>query len=328
MFSPTVSVIIPVYNGAAYVRASVMSALAQSYSNVQVVIVNDGSSDDSAGVIADLLRDPRVVYVEQRNQGVAAARNTGIRASIGELIAFLDQDDLWVPEKLEWQVNRLTGTPDIALVHGNVRFIDAHGQPLHEREDRWDADARLASGHCFPVLFDKNRLAILTVCMRRSCFDEVGPFREDIPGVDDYEYWLRLSRRHAFAHLDRPLAFYRLHGSNESVVNWLPQHVKTLQAIDGVFDHDPNAQAELGRRRVARRVHELSSLVGLDYARRNLHAEARPYLLRAARLNPFSPETLGALAMGAMPARVRSSLRWYSHRLARPRAGHSDKQTD
>jgi glycosyltransferase involved in cell wall biosynthesis len=211
-----VSAIVPVYNGAAYVRAAVLSVLQQTYPHVEVVVVNDGSPDDSEQVIADLLRDPRVTYFKQRNRGVAGARNAGIAAARGDFIAFLDQDDLWLPDKLERQMRCFAQHPEVALVHGNVRFIDATGARLTEREDRWDADARQAVGHCFPLLFSKNRLAMLTVCMRRAAFDATGPFREDVPGVDDYEYWLRLSRRHGFAHVDHPVALYRLHGSNES----------------------------------------------------------------------------------------------------------------
>lgn len=312
---PTVSTIVPLYNGAAYVRGAVLSALGQTYPHVEVVVVNDGSPDDSEDVLGDLLSDPRVTYVKQHNRGVAGARNAGIAASRGELIAFLDQDDIWLPDKLEQQVGYLAAHPEIALVHGNVRFIDAAGAPLREHEARWDADARQGVGHCFPVLFAKNRLAMLTVCLRRSAFDETGAFREDIPGVDDYEYWLRLSRRHAFAHINRPLALYRLHGSNESLVNWLPQHVKTLQAIDGVLAADPAAHKALRRDAYAERIHTLASLVGLDLARRNLHDEARPYLRRALRHRPMSWRLIRTYALGLAPARVRTALRWYAHRL-------------
>lgn len=323
--SPKVSIIIPVYKGEAFIRETMLSALDQTYTHIEVVVVNDGSPDNSEQTVADLLRDPRIKYIKQRNQGVAAARNAGIRASTGELIAFLDQDDLWLPEKLALQVRCLGENPDVGLVHGNVRFVDKEGRRIHEREDRWDVDARLATGRCFPVLFDMNRLAMLTVCMRRECFDMIGPLREDIPGVDDYEYWLRLSRRYAFAHLERPLALYRLHGANESLVNWLPQHVKTLQAIDGIFEQQPEARSELDSRRVGRRIHELARLIGDDYYRRNLHTEARPYLRRALRYRPFTPSTYWELAVGALPSRILTSLRWYAHKLSGARALWRDK---
>jgi len=320
---PTVSAIVPVYNGAAYVRGAVLSVLGQTYPHVEVVVVNDGSPDDSEEVLADLLRDQRVTYLKQTNRGVAGARNAGIRVSRGSLIAFLDQDDLWLPDKLERQVREFVAHPELALVHGNVRLIDGAGEPLSERPDRWDADARQATGHCFPLLFTKNRLAMLTVCLRRSAFDEIGLFREDIPGVDDYEYWLRLSRRQAFVHLDRPLALYRLHGSNESVVNWLVQHVKTLQAIDGALAADPGARDALPGGAYAERIHELAAMVGLSLAQRNLHDEARPYLRRALRLRPLSGRLLSAYAVGLAPARLRTALRWYMQRLRDAQRDHN-----
>jgi len=322
---PKVSVIIPLYRGEAFIRDTLRSALGQTYPNIEIVVVNDGCPGESEETISDFLNDPRIKYIKQRNQGVAAARNTGIRASSGELIAFLDQDDLWLPEKLALQVQRFRGNPKVGLVHGNVRLVDKEGQRILEREDRWDADARLATGHCFPVLFDKNRLAMLTVCMRRDCFDTIGPFREDIPGVDDYEYWLRLSRRYTFAHIDQPLALYRLHGANESLVNWLPQHVKTLQAIDGLFAQQSDARRALDARRRGRRIHELAQLIGDDYYRRNLHAEARPYLWRALCYRPFTLATYGKLAVGGLPPRLRTALRWYTHKLFGARNSSPDK---
>ena len=317
---PKVSIIVPVYEGEAFIRETMLSALGQTYPHIEVVVVNDGSPDNCEQAVADLLRDPRVKYIKQPNQGVAAARNTGIRGSTGELIAFLDQDDLWLPDKLALQVRCLVENPEVGLVHGNVRFVDKEGHRIPEREDRWDADARLATGRCFPVLFDKNRLAMLTVCMRRECFDTIGPFREDIPGVDDYEYWLRLSRRYAFAHIDRPLALYRLHGANESVVNWLLQLVKELKAIEGLLEQQPELDENVGRARVTQRIYALSREIGDEYCRRNIHTEARPYLLRAIRQRPLTLAVYGKLALGAMPSRLRTALRWYAKKLLGPRA--------
>jgi len=321
--APKVSIIIPLYGGAAFIRATLQSALGQTYPNIEVVVVNDGSPDNSEQVAEDLLRVKRVVYVKQRNQGVAAARNTGIRAATGELVAFLDQDDLWAPDKLELQVRHFAAHPEVGLLHGNVRFIDKAGDPIREREDRWDAHARLAVGCCFPVLFEQNRLAMLTVCMRRACFDAVGPFREDLAGVDDYEYWLRLSRRFAFAHLDRTLAFYRLHGANDSVVNWLPQELMTLQSIEDLLARSPEARAELRPGQESRRVFDLSRAIGHAYYRRNMHAEARPYLLKALRCRPFAGGAYAELAMGSLPPRVRAALRWYAQKLRGSRVPHA-----
>src|SRR5213078_156464 len=107
---PLVSVIIPVYNGARYLRAALESVFAQTYRPIEVIVVDDGSGDDS-GVIAQSF--PDVHFIHQENQGVAAARNHGFDAARGEFIAFLDQDDLWTPEKLKVQVNYLLNHPDV-----------------------------------------------------------------------------------------------------------------------------------------------------------------------------------------------------------------------
>ena len=127
MHTPLVSIIIPVYNGENHIRETLDSALSQSISNFEVIIVNDGSNDQSADIISEFLLDSRFHYIEQANAGVAEARNTGIRAAKGEYIALLDQDDIWKSEKLELQLNYFNQHPKCALVHSQIGFINDKG---------------------------------------------------------------------------------------------------------------------------------------------------------------------------------------------------------
>ena len=124
---PLVSVIIPVHNGGRYLRAALESVFAQTYRPFEVIVVDDGSTDDS-GVIAQSFHDVR--YIHQANQGVAAARNNGIEAARGEFFAFLDQDDLWTPEKLKLQIAYLLSHPDLGYTLTQQQFFLEPGADL------------------------------------------------------------------------------------------------------------------------------------------------------------------------------------------------------
>ena len=151
---PTVDVIIPVYNRERFISHTLDSVLSQTYRNVEIVIVDDGSTDRSAEIIEPYLRHNNVKYIQQENQGPAAARNAGIVSCSGDLIAFLDSDDLWLPTKLEKQVDFLMRNPAIPLVHTSRSDIDANGI-------RSEADRPMdAQGYCFSDLFIRNRIVL------------------------------------------------------------------------------------------------------------------------------------------------------------------------
>src|SRR5258706_11646315 len=125
---PRVSVIIPNYNYAHYLTQSLDSVLAQTYPEVEIIVVDDGSTDDSETILRSY--GDRIRWIKQKNQGVSAARNLGVHETQGELVAFLDPDDLWLPAKLEWQVRRFLDDAELALVHCGVEVIDATGTHL------------------------------------------------------------------------------------------------------------------------------------------------------------------------------------------------------
>src|SRR5437773_9320352 len=131
MRKATVSVVIPNYNYAHFLREAIDSALAQTYKDIEVIVVDDGSTDASADVIASY--DSRIHPVFSQNQGVAAARNRGVAESTGEYIAFLDADDAWLPTKIEKQVERFAADTALGLVHVGVEDIDGEGNPLLNR---------------------------------------------------------------------------------------------------------------------------------------------------------------------------------------------------
>jgi glycosyltransferase involved in cell wall biosynthesis len=220
--APSVSVIIPCYNGEQFVAFAIESALAQTYPNVEIIVVDDGSTDGSRAAVARYREDPRVRFLEHdSNKGIAAARNTGIRASTGELIGFLDQDDIWLPEKLALQVPRFScdGSDDLGLVLSDTLTADKDGRPCGA-PSRLPVPADLndlSREDAFRKLFAGNFITTASVLVRRECFDTLGLLDESIRGgADDYEFWLRLAGRCRIEHLDECVAVRRVHSGNYS----------------------------------------------------------------------------------------------------------------
>jgi glycosyltransferase involved in cell wall biosynthesis len=201
---PLVSVVIASYNMAKYLPLAVQSVLNQSYGNFEVIIIDDGSTDDTRVKVDQFLSDERVRYFYQDNKGQAVAKNRGIQESKGDLIAILDADDLWLPEKLAKQIPCFTLSPDIGVVYTNVEFIDGTGASLGV------SDRRYYSGKISGQLLIDNFVTLSSVMVRRECFEKVGIFDEQYPMGIDYDLWLRMSAHYAFHYLDDITFQYRI----------------------------------------------------------------------------------------------------------------------
>jgi len=167
--STKVSVILPVYNGARFVREAIDSVLAQSFGVYEVMVVNDGSRDESEDVIRPCLSRPNFKYLAQANQGVPAGCNAGIRLADGELITLIDQDDLWPPDKLELQVRYMDAHPEVGLRHTRVDFIDADSRAM---EQMWPGWVRDCAGWRTDKQLAGNPIAPLKAMFRRACRDD------------------------------------------------------------------------------------------------------------------------------------------------------------
>lgn len=212
---PKVSVIIPIYNAQATIAEALDSVLAQVYADYEVIVVNDGSTDGSEAVIRRYVTDGKadIIGVTQKNKGAAAARNAGIRIARGELIAFLDADDLWDTDKLKTAVETLEAHPGVMLVFSDMRHsVDGkmvHASYLHERGYR-----HIASGQIYDNLLKENFIFTPTVVMRKSVFTKAGYFDESLKIAEDYDLWLRIAKDFETLFIDRPLVTRRRIGSN------------------------------------------------------------------------------------------------------------------
>ena len=200
---PAVSVIIPTCNRAHLLPRALQSVLAQTFTDFEVLVIDDGLKDDTAPVVASY-NDPRLRYLPQpENRGVSAARNRGLREARGPFIAFLDDDDEWLPEKLARQVTLFRRSPpDVGLIYTGVENVLSDG--------RRRIQAATARGDLSRTLLVKNVLhgAASNGMMRRQIITEIGFFDEHISAIEDYDYWLRLSRRYKIDCISEPLSRY------------------------------------------------------------------------------------------------------------------------
>jgi glycosyltransferase involved in cell wall biosynthesis len=216
--------------------------LAQTYKDFEIIVVDDGSRDRTRGVLEPYIARGQIRYIYQENRGIAGARNAGIRAATGDLIAFLDADDKWVPEKLERQVKIFEAHPSIGLIHSNSqRFIDGGSLLPPNRANLTDDEIDLHSGNIFaPFLLRKIYISCLTVMVKRECFNKAGFFDENpiLKGFDDFDMWLRILRHYEARYIHAPLALYRIRVNNfsKNTVHMRNAHAYALKKACAQFD--------------------------------------------------------------------------------------------
>ena len=180
-----VSVVIPTYDRADFVREAIASVLQQDYPHVELIVVDDGSHDGTAAVVSGF--GTAVQYLWQENRGVSAARNRGVAASTGDLIAFLDSDDLWLPSKVSAQVAYFEAHPDAQACHTDEiwirRGVRVNERRIHRKQGGWQFLASLPRCLISPS----------AIMMRRALWNRLGGFDESLPACEDYDLWLRLT---------------------------------------------------------------------------------------------------------------------------------------
>ncbi len=211
---PLVSIIMPVYNSSKYVISAIESVFSQSYKDYELIIINDGSTDNSKELIIDYLKqnkDKDVKYIYQENKGASAARNKGIELAKGEYIAFLDADDLWMPEKLSRSINYIN-SQEYPTVYSDMYIIDSGGNII----DQWfKMKKEISEGNIYGDLLKECFIVPTNIIIRKACLLE-NKFDETIRGVEDIDLWLRLARKYNFRVIKEPLTKWRNHEGNYS----------------------------------------------------------------------------------------------------------------
>lgn len=297
---PKVSVIIPTYNCARYLPAAIESVLRQTYRDFEIVVVNDGSPDDTDSAVAPYL--DRITYIKQANLGAPAARNRGLAASTGELIAFLDDDDEWMPEKLRLQVPEFDDAK-VGLVYSDLRVVHDDGRVM---ESFLATRPLAASGYIFENFLASGFILTSCVAVSRRCLEDVGDFDESMRSLQDFDLWFRILRRWKAALVRRPLALRRLRAGNMTSDRNLPSrfYVRLYEKVLTEFELSPRERA-IARSRMAEVCYER----GYYLSHRGSRAEARSVLLRSLRYNLRHLRAWLCLAATLAPAAIISRLR-------------------
>jgi len=206
---PLVSVIMPTYNHAQFIGEAIDSVLNQTYNNLELIIIDNYSKDNTAEIVASY-KDDRIKYLKFKNNGViAASRNYGIKHSQGEYIAFLDSDDMWLPEKLEKQINIFKASNKTSMLYTRFRTIE--GDIISNRI--FPKNGKYKSGDIFKALYCRSFIACSSVIVKRSVLDQVGFFDTDpdLVAIEDTDLWLRIALKYIVRCTDSlPLLIYRI----------------------------------------------------------------------------------------------------------------------
>jgi len=209
-----VSILLTCYNHIKYLPAALEGVRAQTFTDYEVIAIDDGSIDGTREWLTENAKDCRVIFNEQ-NLGTYGTLNAALAGAKGELIAVLNDDDLWAPRKLEAQIELLEKHPKVGLVHTNGGFIDGEGQPMEGRPLGF-AFPTFETGDVLWDLFYENKIIASAALVRRACFDRLGGFNEEYFGSGDWEMWFRIAQQYQVGCVDEPLTFYRVHGANAS----------------------------------------------------------------------------------------------------------------
>lgn len=299
---PTVSVLIPAYNREAYVGAAIRSVLGQTFDDLELIVVDDGSTDGTAREIA-AFSDPRLRWLTQRNAGPSAAMNTGLRAARGRYLARLGSDDLWLPEFLAVQVGLLERRPDVGLVYCRAEAMDAAGEPL---PDIWGKPLRYPGDTLRSMLYEDCTCDI-TVVVRREIIERSGMYDESLSRSIDWDMWLRAARHCEFAFTDQVLARFRRHPGNLTGTAFNDVRLACRERVlDKVFA-DPTLPDDAKAMR--------------PLAYRNLQVEAALSWLALGRRDHALAALARAVGAGAGPLPTVSRFLWFAT-LRRRLVGH------
>jgi glycosyltransferase involved in cell wall biosynthesis len=244
-YQEKVSVIIPTYNRAEFLRSAIVSALNQTFKNIEIIVADDKSTDNTKEVV-ESFKDRRIKHITNKiNMGPSATRNSAILASKGEYIAFLDDDDEWVPEKLQKQIELLDkSSPDICGVYSDRLIIDRSSNKIVSE----GLQTKKVRGNLLSQLVMCNQINTCTVLLKRRCLDKVGLFDETISYMEDRDLWIRLSLNWDFEYINEPLTRTYLHKQGHLSARLKEQtegRKKLLTKYGDLFNQDKNTWSKL-----------------------------------------------------------------------------------
>ena len=296
--NPTVSVIIPAYNAAPWIAETIDSVLNQTFKDFEVIVVDDGSTDATAEVVASY--KPQVQYLYKNNGGPSSARNTGICAACGRYIAFLDADDLWLPEKLQIQMQLFSQNPSLAWVYSDGLIFEENP---NKNQHLFSQSSYMYSGEILRPLLLQDFVASPTPIVRRDVFEDVGLFNEEssFKSVEDWDMWLRIAARYPVYLIDKPLVKYRRHSTSLTGTSLIQRSLESrLTVIEGAILREPERLGDLRQQAIANVYMTLGHLL----MSRGARVEAREMYLHSIQMNSKQLKSIIYLIATFLPISV------------------------
>jgi len=328
---PKVSVIIPAYNCESFIGRAVQSVLDQHHRDLEIIVVNDGSTDNTVQALAPFL--DRICLLQQKNAGVAAARNTGLRVARGDLVAFLDADDWWTPSRLSAQLAALESFPGTGMVFSDFAVADSTGAYLMPRGIRWkygsirnehsapwrkifsnsitvhwdgseigQRQAIAYQGHIAQWLFSGNFINTCTVLLRREVVERLGEFDQTLDTEEDYDYWLRVANEWPLAYVDAPLTTFRKSPGQLTRPDQIERIIQN--ALRVVQRASIQMAAKLDPEIISSRLSRMYLSLGVIALRSGRSADALNYLKQSLHHRPWRPLTLALCSLACLPPQI------------------------
>ncbi len=283
--SDKVSVIIPTYNRENFIKKALDSVLRQTFQNFEIIVLDDGSTDNTKTIVEGY--SEKVRYFYQDNRGIAGARNEAIRKSCGGFIAFLDSDDYWMPEKLERQMELFRKHTEYGMVasccssvrlDGSFRKKNRHGK----------------SGWVLKDLFEKNFIRTSSAVIKRECLNRAGLFDEEFEECEEYDLWLRIAALYPVGFINEPLAVYVDNPDGVSTDS-LAGRLFRLRVLEKDY-----LKKKIPEKMYSRRIADTCHYIGRHYIKRGRRAEGITYLKRAQMLEPLYVKNLFYLGLSLL----------------------------
>lgn len=283
---PLVSVILPTYNCANFLTDSITSVLSQTYSSYEIIVVDDGSTDNTKEVLNPFMQ--RIKYIcHHQNKGAPGARNTGIQSAQGKYIAFLDADDIWLPEKLHISIEYFNKYPDIGMVYSGYVNIDENGYLLNRNPRK-----QLPSGNIFIQLFSEQNFIITpSVVVSKEVFKTTGLFDEQFFHCDDWDMWLRIAFHFKVIGINKPIVKCR-HRPHSLRRNCTDDLRFQKMVIDKTYNTFKDKETGLNQKLYEKRLALQYAKVGRYYLRTKNIDLAYKHFRLSLKYNPFNLRTI------------------------------------
>jgi glycosyltransferase involved in cell wall biosynthesis len=274
-----ISVIIPIYNGENTIKKTIESVLNQTFTDFELIVIDDGSQDSTLAVLEDI-KDFRLKVFSFPNAGVSESRNRGLAKASGEFISFLDADDLWTPDKLEAQLKALQENPQAAVAYSWSDWIDESGQFLRS------GGHITVNGNAYTQLLLRDFIESgSNPLIRRQALDGVGGFDQSVTPAEDWDMWLRLAAHYEFVTVPSPQILYRVYPSSASFNVW-KMEAGSLKVIERNFAQAPESIQHLKREILGSRYEYLTFKAVEGNLERNKGLTAARFLWQAVRYKP------------------------------------------